>query len=312
MPPVLITRNLVKNFVVRKGLRYYKIHALRGIDLQLMQREILSIVGESGCGKTTFLRVIARIYVQDDGEVYVLGENVPKKMNRSQEIEYRKNVQMIFQDPFSALNPVKRIGQFLERPLKIFKIPDVKKRLKEVLSEVELPFDSVEKYPHELSGGQRQRVVIARSIITRPKIILADEPTSMLDVSIKASILNLILRLRDDYSVSFIHVTHDLASAKYISDRIAVMYAGQIIEEGYAKDLVDDPLHPYTKLLRSAAPDPNKSVARIGQTGEPPDLIALPSGCAFKPRCPYASKECSSFDQMIEKDGRKVRCILYR
>jgi len=287
-----------------------RIRAVDRVSFDVYDSAIFALIGESGSGKTTIGKLILGLLKPTSGEIIFNGQNVSKLLEDPE--KYYRNVQGIFQDPFSALNPVKRIGQFLERPLKIFKIPDVKKRLKEVLSEVELPFDSVEKYPHELSGGQRQRVVIARSIITRPKIILADEPTSMLDVSIKASILNLILRLRDDYSVSFIHVTHDLASAKYISDRIAVMYAGQIIEEGYARDLVDDPLHPYTKLLRSAAPDPNKSIAKIGQTGEPPDLIALPNGCAFKPRCPYASKECSSFDQMIEKDGRKVRCILYR
>ncbi len=311
MSSVLIAEGIIKNFAFRKGIKHYTIHALRRVDLHLADREILSIVGESGCGKTTFLRVVARIYVQDDGSLSVLGKEVPKKMNKNQELEYRKTVQMIFQDPFSALNPVKKIGKFLERPLKIFKIPNIKERINEVLEEVELPFDSLEKYPHELSGGQRQRVIIARSIITRPKIILADEPTSMLDVSIKASILNLLLKLRDNHAISLIHVTHDLASAKYISDRIAVMYAGQIIEEGDAKAIVDDPLHPYTKLLRMAAPDPNKLNTRLGQTGEPPNLINPPSGCAFMPRCAYAKKECSNFSQTIDVDGRKVRCILY-
>ncbi len=311
MSSVLIAEGIVKNFVLRKGIKHYTVHALRGVDLHLKEKEILSIVGESGCGKTTFLRVVARIYVQDDGKLSVLGEQIPKKMSRNRELEYRKIVQMIFQDPFSALNPVKKVGKFLERPLKIFKIPDVKERINEVLREVELPVDSIEKYPHELSGGQKQRVVIARSIITKPKIILADEPTSMLDVSIKASILNLLLKLRENHAVSLIHVTHDLACAKYISDTIAVMYAGQIIEEGDAKMVVDEPLHPYTKLLRAAAPDPNKVGNKLGQTGEPPDLINPPTGCAFMPRCPYAKKECSNFSQIVNVDGRKVRCILY-
>ncbi|ANE41897.1 MAG: ABC transporter ATP-binding protein [Fervidobacterium pennivorans] len=315
MSSVLKVENLKKEFSIRKGFNILTVKALRGVDLDLKENEIVSIVGESGCGKTTLLRVLARIYEPTAGKIFLFGRELPKKLGRKEELEFRKNVQMVFQDPFASLNPTKTIAHMLERPLKIHKIQNKQQVIEDVLHEVELtPVESyLEKYPHELSGGQRQRVVFARAIITKPRIILADEPTSMLDVSIKSGILNLMLKLRNDYKIAFLHVTHDLAAAKYVSDRIMVMYAGIVVEEGNAKEVVNNPLHPYTKLLKEAAPDPEKvSATNFIDAGEPPSLINPPPGCPFAPRCKFARPECSKEVDFVEVEGRKVRCVLYR
>ncbi|MFN4190595.1 MAG: ABC transporter ATP-binding protein, partial [Pseudothermotoga sp.] len=261
MSLILEVRDVEKIFTIRKGFKTFKVMALRGATLTLSEAEILSVVGESGSGKTTLLRVIGRLYSENRGEIVLFGSTVPKKLNKKQEIDFRRRVQIVFQDPFSSMNPVKRVRYILERPLRIYGLrekDEIKQKLEEVLQDVELSPAEIflDKFPHELSGGQRQRVAFARSIITAPRIILADEPTSMLDVSIKSSILNLMLKLRQEHKIAFIHVTHDLASARYISDRIIVMYAGMIMEEGKAQEIVKMPLHPYTRLLLKAFPDP--------------------------------------------------------
>ncbi len=314
MSLVLKISNIKEEFKIRKGIKILTLKALRGVDLELNEQEILSIVGESGCGKTTLLRVLARIYEPTDGVIELFGNKVPKKLSRSEELEFRKNVQMVFQDPFASLNPTKKIEHVLKRPLKIHKIENESEVIESVLSDVELtpPDNYLTKFPHELSGGQRQRVIFARAIITKPQIILADEPTSMLDVSIKSGILNLMLELKEEHQISFIHVTHDLAAAKYVSDRITVMYAGIIVEEGNAKDVVNNPLHPYSMLLKEAAPDPERSSnVNMLDVGEPPSLIDPPPGCPFEPRCKYAKSECKGPVGFREVDGRKVRCVLY-
>ncbi len=314
MSSVLKVIGLKKEFTIRKGFKTLTLKALRGVDLELNENEIVSVVGESGCGKTTLLRVLARLYEPTAGKISLFGEELPRRLNRKEELKFRKLVQMVFQDPFASLNPTKRVSYVLKRPLKIHRIENEDQIMKNVLEDVELtpPESFLEKFPHELSGGQRQRVVFARAIITKPKIILADEPTSMLDVSIKSGILNLMLKLKEEHGISFLHVTHDLAAAKYISNRIVVMYAGLIVEEGEAKEIVNRPAHPYTMLLREAAPDPEKSSSTtLVDVGEPPSLIDPPLGCPFEPRCKYAKAECKEPVQMREVDGRKVRCVLY-
>lgn len=314
---VLEVKDVEKIFTIRKGFKTLKVMALRGATLSLSEAEILSIVGESGCGKTTLLRVIGRLYSENKGEIKLFGSTLPKKLSKSENLDFRRKVQIVFQDPFSSMNPVKRVKNILERPLRIHGIKergDIQQKLEEVLQDVELTPAEIflDKFPHELSGGQRQRVAFARSIITKPRIILADEPTSMLDVSIKSSILNLMLKLRQEHKIAFIHVTHDLASARYVSDRIVVMYAGMILEEGVAQEIVDSPLHPYTQLLLKAFPDPKGGKEKLGVLGEPPSLINPPSGCPFEPRCKYRRDECKNLPIMYNVDGRKVRCVLYR
>ncbi|AEH51833.1 ABC transporter ATP-binding protein [Pseudothermotoga thermarum] len=316
MPSILEVKGLKKTFTIRKGFKTFKVKVLRGVDLTLSEREIVSIVGESGSGKTTLLRVIGRLYSEDEGEIVLFGSSLPKKFKRKEELDFRRKVQIVFQDPFSSLNPVKKVKYILERPLKIYGIKEereILRRIEEALQDVELlpPELFLNKYPHELSGGQRQRVAFARSIITRPKIILADEPTSMLDVSIKSSILNLILKLREEHGIAFIHVTHDLASARYISDKIMVMYAGMVLEEGDAKELVSNPLHPYTQLLLKAFPDPKSPRSKIGNLGEPPSLIEPPPGCPFEPRCKYRQERCKNYVELKKFSNRLIRCILY-
>lgn len=317
MSLILEVRDVEKVFTIRRGFKTFKVMALRGATLTLSEAEILSVVGESGSGKTTLLRVIGRLYSENRGEIILFGSTVPKKLNKKQEIDFRRRVQIVFQDPFSSMNPVKRVRYILERPLRIYgmrKRDEIKQKLERVLQDVELSPAEIflDKFPHELSGGQRQRVAFARSIITAPRIILADEPTSMLDVSIKSSILNLMLKLRQEHKIAFIHVTHDLASARYISDRIIVMYAGMILEEGKAQEIVKMPLHPYTQLLLKAFPDPRGGKEKLSDLGEPPSLINPSESCPFQPRCKYSTNECKILPDLYSLDDRKVRCILYK
>ncbi len=318
---VISVENLVKEFKIG-GITHTKtVHAVNGVDLNIGKKEVVGLVGESGSGKTTVARVIARLYEPTSGRIILNGKEMPKKMQRRNLLDYRKHVQMIFQDPFSSLNPLHTVEYTLERPLKVHKIVEGskrKERLKMLLETCGLaPAEKyIDKYSYELSGGERQRVGIARALAVKPQLILADEPTSMLDVSIRLDIMNLMLDLKEREEVSYLFITHDLAGAHYISDRIAIMYAGHIVEIGPSDDVINDPKHPYTQLLKKAAPKPESGLKpeKIDVGGEVPDLTTLPVGCPFEPRCLFAKRECKERLPNMIKVGKDhyVRCLLYK
>ncbi len=320
MTKVVELKKVVKEFRIGSLGRTKIVHAINDIDLEIRKNEVLGLVGESGSGKTTVARVIVRLYEQTSGEIILNGKEIPKHMAWKDLLSYRKHVQMIFQDPFSSLNPLHSVGYGLSRPLKIHKIAkgqDIKAMVLKLLEEAGLmpPQQIYDKYPYELSGGQRQRVGIARAVAVKPQLILADEPTSMLDVSIRLDIMNQMLDLKEKEEVSYLFITHDLAGAHYISDRIAIMYAGYIVEIGPSDDVIIDPKHPYTQLLKKAAPKPESGLEpeKVDVAGEVPDLINLPKGCPFEPRCPFAKSECKERIPEMVKVGENhfARCVLY-
>jgi peptide/nickel transport system ATP-binding protein len=313
----LEVRDLSKRFPIGGALRRSQVHAVEDVSFALRPGTITALVGESGSGKTTVARLLARLYDPTAGAVLFDGDDVSRVRRRRDVLRYRSQVQIIFQDPFGSLNPVKTIRHHVERPLRIHRIvpPDrVEERAHELLRTVGLvpPEEIATKYPHELSGGQRQRVAIARALAVEPKVVLADEPTSMLDVSIRIGILNLMVRLKEERGIAFLYVTHDLASARYVADEILVMYAGQIVEHGPVEEVLADPLHPYTRVLLAAVPDPAKRDAeRIEmRKGLASAAVDPPEGCRFVSRCPLAIDVCSRVTpQLVEaRPGQSARC----
>jgi peptide/nickel transport system ATP-binding protein len=297
----LEVENLSKRFPVGNTVHRSYVHAVDDVSFELRPGSITALVGESGSGKSTVARLLARLYDPNSGTVRFEGNDVSRVRRRRDVVRYRSQVQIIFQDPFDSLNPVKTVRHHIERPLRIHKVVpagQVEERVLELLRTVGLvpPREIAEKYPHELSGGQRQRVAIARALAVEPKVVLADEPTSMLDVSIRIGILNLMLKLKEEHGIAFLYVTHDLASARYAADDILVMYAGQIVESGPIEKVLADPLHPYTRLLLAAVPDPAKRLQteRIElRKGVASAAVDPPEGCRFVSRCPIAIDICS-------------------
>jgi len=317
---VIKVEKLVKEFKIGGITKTKIVHAVNDVDLEIGEEEVLGLVGESGSGKTTVARVMVRLYEPTSGKIILNGKEIPRKMGRRRLLDYRKHVQMIFQDPFSSLNPLHDVEYTLERPLKVHRMgnkSERKERIKELLEICGLvpAKNFMDKYSYELSGGQRQRVGIARALAVRPQLILADEPTSMLDVSIRLDIMNLMLDLKEREKVSYLFITHDLAGAHYISDRIAIMYAGHLVEIGPSDEVINEPKHPYTQLLKKAAPKPESGLRpeEIDVGGEVPDLTELPSGCPFEPRCLFAKPECKEGLPEMVKVGKDhyVRCVLY-
>jgi peptide/nickel transport system ATP-binding protein len=293
--PVLEARAVSKHFTAGRST----VRAVEDATLALQAGRIVALVGESGSGKTTLARLLARFYPPTSGEIRLLGETVKGKPR-----SYYSDVQLIFQDPFGSLNPLHRVRYNLERAVKLHHAvrnkSDVEKRVVELLERVSLtPAEQyIDKFPHELSGGQRQRVVIARALAVEPKVLLGDEPISMLDVSIRLEMLNLLDRLRTEDGLALLYITHDIASARYLCDDIVVMYAGRMVEGGPKEDVIADPLHPYTRLLIDSSPDPERDrkdsdgLFDAEELGEPPSLIDPPPGCRFHPRCPFAMEIC--------------------
>ncbi|WP_246113506.1 ABC transporter ATP-binding protein [Streptomyces montanus] len=314
------------HFTVRGGLgRTSTVRALEHASLQLRRGRIVALVGESGSGKTTLARLFALMYTPTSGEIRLRGKAVAPGRGRAAR-EYYSEVQMVFQDPFASLNSMHTVRHNLRRALLIHGRAgknDIEERMLDLLERVSLTptKDFIDKLPHELSGGQRQRVAIARALAVGPKVILGDEPISMLDVSMRLDILNLLARLRDEEELALLYITHDIASARYLAEEIHVMYAGQMVEGGPAEEIIQNPQHPYTRLLLDASPDPARTVtaggssvfADVEDSGEPPNLAAPPPGCRFHPRCPFATDDCRrAFPARTEHPtGQWVHCWLY-
>ncbi|HEX9541819.1 MAG TPA: ABC transporter ATP-binding protein [Streptosporangiaceae bacterium] len=316
-PVLLEARGLTKHFVLHRARRATRVarravavkgepgetggpvvHAVEDVSLALSRSGITAVVGESGSGKSTLARMLARLIIPTAGQLLLDGKEVPAS-NRDRR-EYARDVQLVLQDPFSSLNPIHDVRYHLARPLLVHGLAKrgagLDEAIKGLLERVSLtPADQfLGKYPHELSGGQRQRVAIARSLAVTPRVLLADEPVSMLDVSIRLGILNLLGDLRERDGLAILYITHDIASARYLADEIIVMYAGQVVESGPAQSVTDEPSHPYTQLLLSAAPDPDRAEPPSLQgRGSPPSLVSPPSGCRFHPRCPHAMAVCA-------------------
>jgi peptide/nickel transport system ATP-binding protein len=297
----LEVRSLSKRFAIGNTFRRAHVHAVDDVSFELRPGKVTALVGESGSGKSTVARLLARLHDPSEGAVLFEGSDVSGVWRRRDVLHYRSQVQMIFQDPFGSLNPVKTVRHHIERPLRIHRIvppAQIEERVHDLLRTVGLvpPAEIAAKYPYELSGGQQQRVAIARALAVEPKVFLADEPISMLDVSIRIGILNLMLRLKEERGIAFLYVTHDLASARYVADDILVMYAGQVVERGPIEQVLSAPLHPYTRLLLAAVPDPATKLQaqRIEMRKGLASAAVDPSeGCRFVTRCPLAIDVCS-------------------
>ena len=314
---LLEIRGLKKYFPLRGGFLSSKkgtIRALDGVDLEIRRGETLGLVGESGCGKTTLGRLVMRLEEPTDGSIRFAGEDILALKGAALKA-YRGKVQMIFQDPYSSLNPRKTAGGIIGEPLAIHHPEwrgERKAKMAELMAVVGLDQEQMTRYPHEFSGGQRQRIGIARALILNPGLIIADEPVSALDVSIQAQILNLMKRLQQDFALTYLLITHDLGVVRHMSDRIAVMYLGKIVELGAAEAVCGRPAHPYTKALISAIPavDLMGRKEKVILTGEMPSPAAPPSGCLFHPRCPFMIEACDQQEPALlqRNPGYWVAC----
>jgi oligopeptide transport system ATP-binding protein len=321
MTTLLEVDNLKKHFPVYEGIIFRRqagsVKAVDGISLKLASGEILGLVGESGCGKSTLARAIMQLVPLTDGAVVLEGRDLSKIGSAALRAE-RVNFQMIFQDPYASLNPRMTVYDILAESIRTrhkIRGKRLASKVGSLMERVGLPAHQMRRYPHEFSGGQRQRIAIARALAPEPKLLVADEPVSALDVSIQSQILNLILNLCRDLGLTMIFISHDISVVKYISDRIGVMYLGRLVELGPATEVVDNPLHPYTRALVSAVPLPDphleRSRRRIILEGDPPSPLNPPRGCAFHPRCAFATDACKVSRPVLEEKipARFAACI---
>jgi len=313
-PPLLEVRGLVKHYEDARGVT---VRAVDGVDFTLRRGEVLGIVGESGCGKTTVGRTVMRLMDPTAGQILLEGDDIAAKTGRGLK-RARRDIQMVFQDPYGSLNPRHKVGTIVGEPLLVHGEPNRRERVRRLLELVGLPAAAVDRYPHEFSGGQRQRIAIARALALDPKIVIADEPVSALDVSIQSQIINMIADLRRRLGLAMIFISHDLSVVRHVSDRIAVMYFGRIVEIAPAEQLFSDPRHPYTRALLSAIPKPLKARDRGGRgrrivlSGELPDPANPPQGCSFHGRCPETFDLCRRIAPELLQvgEGRRAACHL--
>jgi peptide/nickel transport system ATP-binding protein len=313
--PLLRTVGLTRHFRIGGLFSSKTLHAVDDVELTIDRSQIVALVGESGSGKSTIARLLALVYKPTKGEIYFEERPLSGLRSRKERLAYSGDVPLVFQDPYAAINPTYRVTHGIDRALKLHR-PDLAARgrseeVERVLDAVGLvpPGDMVRRFPHELSGGQRQRIGFAQALALRPKLIVADEPVSMLDVSIRVGVLNLMSDLREREGVSFLYITHDVGSARYVADRVLVLYAGHLVEEGPTEDVIQRPKHPYTQLLLSAVPDPEAELGLADTTdvGEPPKVVDPKEGCRFQPRCPYAISECEAVTPELREVGRRRR-----
>ncbi|GAA4114085.1 ABC transporter ATP-binding protein [Aminobacter aganoensis] len=323
--PIVEARDLKTHFQGRSGIfsalagvKPPTAKALDGVDLRIRKSEIVGLVGESGCGKSTLGMSLVRMYQPTDGRILYLDDDITRAEGRRLK-DYRRQAQIIFQDPYSSLNPRLTIGQVIEEPLVIHDIGNAAERRERVVRALDLvripAVDNIDRYPSDLSGGQRQRVAIARALVLEPTFIVADEPVSMLDVSIQASVLELLDELSRKLGLAILYISHDIATVGYICDHVAVMYLGRIVEEGKAEDILSAPLHPYTQRLMAAIPrmDPGDTAGRAEIRGDVPSPMNVPQGCRFSSRCPYVADLCRAVEPELGQHpaGQRVRCHIY-
>ncbi|PAE40140.1 ABC transporter ATP-binding protein [Bacillus sp. 7884-1] len=319
--PILEIKGLKKYFPIKTGF-FNKVtghvQAVDGVDFSVMPGETLGIVGESGCGKSTTGRTILRLLNPSAGEVLFNGKDLAK-LSKEEMRQMRKDIQMVFQDPYASLNPRKTIRQILLEPLKVHGIGSSRgermKRVEEIIEVVGLRKEHLDRHPHDFSGGQRQRIGIARALILKPKVIIADEPVSALDVSIQSQVLNLLKDLKKEFNLTLIFISHDLSVVRHLCDRIAVMYLGRVVEIADKKQLFTNPSHPYTRALLSAVPiaNPKAKRERVILQGDLPSPANPPSGCTFHPRCPVANESCKTKIPILKAidSGHQVSCHLF-
>jgi oligopeptide/dipeptide ABC transporter ATP-binding protein len=309
--PLVEVRHVKKYFPIRKGLLQREVGAVHAVDdvtFAVREGETLGLVGESGCGKSTLGRTIVRLYEPTDGEVFFQGRDISGLGSRALR-PLRKQMQMVFQDPYASLNPRKRVGSIIGTPLKIHGVPksERRQRIQELLERVGLSPEHYNRFPHEFSGGQRQRIGVARALALNPKLIVADEPVSALDVSIQSQMLNLLDDLQNELDLTYIFIAHDLGVVRHVSDRIAVMYLGKLVELSPAEELYQRPIMPYTEALLSAVPIPDPDLShkreRIVLQGDVPSPINPPSGCRFHPRCRYMTDICKEVEPPLADYG---------